>query len=788
MKFLNTSLLFLLLPYLASARLNTQHSDNALLEGESRMLQLCTQCKTVYVAVHLLIDPNNNNGRMALWTDAQIADEIANLNVQYKPTPFRFELLQNGITRTFDSAKNTAPLNQDFFLDPISKELRMGDSTTVNIFINDGLCNTENEGWAKADPNNPALFPVGEYSPADSVSICGDAIFNVNPFLMTHEIGHWLGLKHTFDGDTCDPNVGGDGIDDTPQQSSYDKGCNVGQDTCPGGGVDPINNWMDYSTCPDKEFTPGQIQAMYDQYTKQRVRPQSCGPTDALLEVEVKFDANPSENRFIVTTWGAADGSTANENANYVSDKIDYTNKLAKLSLCIPRNTMREVKMRDQAQNGIQSPGYFKYKLNGADLYEGGAWSGKIFDSVLVAGDSATCASGQGRFTLQMKLDGRPSDISWEIKNASGQTVVDQRATTTPGRAVYVSNFIDSGLIFDQCLNAGTYTFIINDIDSGMQAGFYSLSVNGKEVRYENAHFFTSETTTFSVAALPDPDPGDEPGDTGTSTPTPAPTPAPTRAPTRAPTGGGGFPCFSGSCTVEVLNQGTKMLKDVKLGDLVQVGKNSYEPVYSFGHFNVNAHAEFLEIKTDATALQITRDHMVFLASGAAVPATMVKVGDELVDASGDRIMVKSIKSTSSMGIIAPFTPSGTIVVDGVLASSFVAFEASSHLTVFGMKVSYQWMAHSFEFPHRLFCNYLTECLEETYDEDGVSTWVSTPRRGASWMMEQGFTLKNLLGLLMVCLFVVFNAIEYAVLHPVSACAGAYFIWKIRYRCGSKKA
>jgi hypothetical protein len=73
-----------------------------------------------------------------------------------------------------------------------------------------------------------------------------------------HECGHWLGLYHTFEGETCEEP--GDEVDDTPQQCKFTSGC-IEQDSCPDhGGNDPKENFMDYSddNCMDK-FTPGQI-------------------------------------------------------------------------------------------------------------------------------------------------------------------------------------------------------------------------------------------------------------------------------------------------------------------------------------------------------------------------------------------------------------------------------------------------------------------------------------------------------------------------------------------------
>ena len=194
---------------------------------------------TVPVAVHMLTaGAGTSRGEIPLgWVEAQ----LDTLNSTFAPFGLRFALslvqqVENDdwYTNLRIGSSQERAAKQALALDP-ARVLNLYTASPANDYL----------GWATPPYANAETDLDQGVVLLDQSLPGGDAApYNLG-HTATHEVGHWVGLLHTFAGGCTDPN---DGVDDTPQQRSGTSGCPQTRDSCPlDPGMDPVHNYMDYS-------------------------------------------------------------------------------------------------------------------------------------------------------------------------------------------------------------------------------------------------------------------------------------------------------------------------------------------------------------------------------------------------------------------------------------------------------------------------------------------------------------------------------------------------------------
>jgi hypothetical protein len=193
---------------------------------------------------------------------------------------------------------------------------------------------------------------------------------------------------------------------------------------------------------------------------------------------------------------------------------------------------------------------------------------------------------------------------------------------------------------------------------------------------------------------------------------------------------------------VEVQGKGMTELSNLKIGDSVKVSENKFEQVYSFGHYDADVVVDqYLAIHAGGhkLPLEISPNHLVFTkASPGAIPASKVQVGDEmrLGSASGAATAtVTKIETVTRCGAFAPFTRSGTVVVNGFVSSNYVSLDDENDMLSGTMM---HWLAHLMVAPRRLLCQHsFKTCSHETYNAEGIATWVAPFHKVSKWLVHQ---------------------------------------------------
>ena len=232
------------------------------------------------VVFHIVHDDGPEN-----ITNAQVHDAVRYMNKTYSAQNDELD----DIVSTFQSRIGDAEI--EFRLATIdefgsatngidrivSQETHIGDDGSkknywgkpgfqyLNIWTTDQIYISSAAAYAYRPGNAPSASVDGVISDHRYVGSIGTGSPGSSSTTLTHEIGHFLNLPHTW-GTTNEPGLSSncgmdDGVSDTPNCIGVGNGsCNLSQSTC--SSLDNIQNFMDYASC-EAMFTAGQVGRMH---------------------------------------------------------------------------------------------------------------------------------------------------------------------------------------------------------------------------------------------------------------------------------------------------------------------------------------------------------------------------------------------------------------------------------------------------------------------------------------------------------------------------------------------
>lgn len=278
-------------PLLSTQRLQLEHQLQQFLQNVNRNTYLGDSVVTIPVVFHVLYHTDTENIPDSLiYSQMNVLNEdFARMNADTVILPDYFKPLSgnpklqfclatrdpqgnptNGITRTYTdklffrtsgTTSNYALLTQMHFDQTGGKNIWNRDH-----YLNIWVCNLESQSgvlaWAYlpgADPEVDGI--VCRYNYVGRPTIAG------SPYqygrTLTHEIGHWFNLWHTFD-NTDNGECSDDFVADTPSQEEANFGCPTFPHSTCDNVSDMYMNYMDYADdeCGKNIFTIGQSERM----------------------------------------------------------------------------------------------------------------------------------------------------------------------------------------------------------------------------------------------------------------------------------------------------------------------------------------------------------------------------------------------------------------------------------------------------------------------------------------------------------------------------------------------
>ncbi len=326
----------------------------------------------------------------------------------------------------------------------------------------------------------------------------------------THEVGHYLGLVHTWgdnwsEGDPDDNSCGvDDNIADTPNSGRPNYGCpSTIPDTCPGGDDDMIENYMDYSDdiCFDT-FTNGQKTRVQSILASSRSDVAGSAKynfatgvnNDAgthIVHLETEGCSLNMTPRIKITNWGDVPMTSAS-----LSYNVDGgSNMVHNWSGSLAKGSEAEIVLPIlSAASGNHVFNVSVTSVNGTSDQRNcndNASSNFIIDS---AYDSTTTVK------LTLNLDDYAFETTWEFRDGSNTLLYSGRYTSPADNNKTINEFFLVNP--NECYSFTIFDTANDGICCGYGEGSYVLRTDDDTIIATGGDFTDSETVSISTQTL----------------------------------------------------------------------------------------------------------------------------------------------------------------------------------------------------------------------------------------------------------------------------------------------
>ncbi len=324
---------------------------------------------------------------------------------------------------------------------------------------------------------------------------------------MTHEVGHYLGLRHIWGDGGCTVD---DFCNDTPNAGGANGGC-PNADSCAGGGADMVENYMDYTddSCMNI-FTNDQKIRMI---TVMNNSPRRSTLKTSTKDLPIALFANDAE--VIIENYCSGGGGACTGNAhkvllynrgtsNLTSASINYNVNGGSNSTYNWTGDLAPNKYEMITVSTTESTGTLNVSVTnangGADQRASNNNSSKAFTFPATTPPTDYPYTA---FNFTLIKDNWGSETTWDLKNSAGTILYSGGPYTGSGTGEGTTVENQNWNLAPDC-----YTFTINDtagdgICCAYGTGSYTITTNsGATTVVSGGNFTSTETTTFTNASL----------------------------------------------------------------------------------------------------------------------------------------------------------------------------------------------------------------------------------------------------------------------------------------------